>query len=52
MKEHYGEELAGFSEDEGYVVNVGEGGVAEWRGEGGSYGDEGERRKDGARGED
>lgn len=29
MQEHDGKELAGFGEDEGYVVDVGEGGVAE-----------------------
>lgn len=29
VEEHDGEEFAGFGEDEGYVVDVGEGGVAE-----------------------
>lgn len=52
VKEHYGEELAGFGEDEGYVVDVGERGVAEGGGEGGGYGDQGEGEEDGARGED
>lgn len=35
MEEHDGEQFAGFGEDEGYVVDVGEGGVAEGGGEGG-----------------
>lgn len=34
MQEHDGQELAGFSKDVGDVVDVLEGGVAEWRGEG------------------
>lgn len=33
MEKHYGEQLAGFGEDEGYVVDVGKGGVAEGGGE-------------------
>ena len=40
VQEHYGEEFAGFGEDEGYVVDVGEGGVPEWGSKGGGYGDE------------
>jgi len=35
VEEHYGEQLAGFGENEGYIVDVGEGGVAEGGGEGG-----------------
>lgn len=52
MEEHDGQEFAGFGEDEGYVVDVGEGGVAEWRGEGGSDGDEEEWEEGGLGGED
>lgn len=52
VQEHDGEELAGFGEDEGYVVDVGEGGVAEGGGEGGGYGDEDEGEEDCAGGED
>ena len=52
MEEHDGEELAGFGEDEGYVVDVGERGVAEWGREGGCYGDEEEWGENGAGGED
>ena len=51
MEEHDGEELAGFGEDEGYVVDVGERGIAEWRGERGGYRDENKREEDGAIGE-
>ena len=40
VQEHYGEEFAGFGEDEGDVVDVGEGGVAEGGGERGGQGDE------------
>ena len=40
MQEHHGEQLAAFGQDEGYVVDVGEGGVAERRGETGGYCDE------------
>jgi hypothetical protein len=29
VEEHDGQQFAGFGEDEGYVVDVGEGGVAE-----------------------
>ena len=34
MKEHYRKEFARFGEDEGYVVDVVQGGVAERRGQG------------------
>lgn len=40
VQKHDGEELAGFGEDVGDVVDVGEGGVAEGRGERGCYGNE------------
>lgn len=40
VEEHYWEELAGFGEDVGYVVYMGEGSVAEGRSEGGCDGDE------------
>ena len=40
MEEHYGEELAGFGEDVGDVVDMIEGCVAEWGSKGGGYGDE------------
>ena len=40
VEEHNGQELAGFGEDEGYIVDVVERSVAEGRGEGGDYGDE------------
>lgn len=46
VEEHDGEELAGFGEDEGDVVDVSKGGVAEGRGEGGGDGDEQEGRED------
>lgn len=52
VEEHDGEEFAGFGEDEGYVVDVGEGGVSKGGGEGRGYGDEEERREDGAGRED
>ena len=52
VEEHDGEEFAGFGEDEGYIVDVGEGGVAERGGEGGGYGDEEEWWEDGAGRED
>ena len=52
VEEHDGEEFAGFGENEGYVVDVGEGGVAKGGGEGGGYGDEEERREYGAGRED
>ncbi len=50
MQEHDGEEFAGFGEDEGYVVDMGEGGIAERGREGGGYGDEDEGKKDGTGG--
>ena len=52
VQKHDREELAGFGEDEGDVVDMGETGVAEGRGKGGCDGDEDEREEDGARGED
>ena len=52
MEEHNRKELAGFGEDEGYVVDVREGSVAERGGEGGGEGDEEERAKDSESGED
>lgn len=52
MKEHDGEELAGFSEDVGDVVDVGEGGVAEGRGKGGSDSDEDKGEEDAGGGKD
>lgn len=51
VEEHDGEKFAGFGEDEGDVVDVGEGGVAEGGGERGGYGDENEGEKDGSGGE-
>lgn len=51
VEEHHGEELAGFGEDIGYVVDVGEGGVAEGRGQGGGDGDEDEGLKNAGGGE-
>jgi len=50
VQEHDGEKLAGFSEDESYVVDVGEGGVTEGGSEGGGYGDEDKGEEDGAGG--
>lgn len=47
VEEHDREEFAGFGEDEGYVVDVGEGGVAKGGGERGGHGDEEEWREDG-----
>ncbi len=41
VQEHDREEFAGFGEYESYIVDVGEGGVAEGGGEGRGYGDEG-----------
>ena len=52
VEEHDGEEFAGFGENEGYVVDVGEGGVAEWGGEGGGYGNQQYLGEDGAGRED
>jgi len=52
VEEHDWEELAGFGEDEGYVVDVGEACVAKRRGERGGYGDEDHGPEDGARWED
>lgn len=52
MEEHDGEELAGFGEDVGDVVDMGEGGVAEGRGKGGGDGDEKEGEDDAGGGED
>lgn len=46
VQEHDGEKLAGLGQDESYVVNVGEGGVSEWGGEGGSKSDEAEGEED------
>ena len=46
VEEHDGEEFAAFGEEEGDVVDVGEGGVAEGRGEGACYGYEGEGPED------
>ena len=40
VEEHHGEELAGFGEDVGYVVDVGERSVAERGCKGGGDGDE------------
>jgi hypothetical protein len=40
VEEHDGKEFAGFGEDEGYIVDVGEGGVAERGGERRCEGDE------------
>lgn len=51
VQEHHREELACFGEDEGDVVDVGEGGVAEGGGEGGRDGDEEEGAEDAAGGE-
>lgn len=52
MEEHYGQEFAGFGQDEGYVVDVGEGGIAEWGGQRGGYGYEEEGNEYAAVGED
>ncbi len=52
VEEHDGEEFAGFGEDEGDVVDVGEAGVAEGGGEGGGDGDEDEGEEYGFRGKD
>ncbi len=52
VEEHDGEKFAGFGENEGYVVDVGEGGVAKGRGEGGGYGNEEDCGEDGAGRED
>lgn len=52
MEEHHREELAGFREDEGYVVNMVEGGIAEGGGERGGYGYEEEWNEYAAIGED
>lgn len=46
VQQHYGEEFAGFGEDVGDVVDVGEGGVAERGGEGGGYGNEDKGEED------
>ena len=46
MQEHDWEELAGFGEEEGQVVDVGKRGVAEGRGERGGYGDQEQGRDD------
>lgn len=51
VEEHYREELAGFGEDVGYVIYVGEGSVAEGRGEGGGDGDKEEGKEDAGGGE-
>ena len=51
LEEHDGEELARFGEEEGDVVDVGEGGVAERGGEGGGDGDEEEGREKGEGGD-
>lgn len=51
VQEHDGEKLAGLGEDEGDVVDVGEGGVAEGGRERGCDGDEDEGGHDGAGGE-
>lgn len=51
VQEHDGQQLAALGEQEGDVVDVGEGGVAEGRCEGARDGDEEERRQD-ARGRD
>ena len=47
VEEHYREELAGFGEDEGDIVDVRQTGVAERGGEGGGDGDEDEGKEDG-----
>jgi hypothetical protein len=52
VQEHYGQEFAGFGEDEGYVVDVFEAGVAEGGGERGGDCDEEEGEDDLRRGED
>lgn len=52
VQEHDGQELARLREDEGDVVDVGEAGVAEGRGEGGGDGDEDQGAEDRAGGED
>ena len=52
MQGHDGEEFAGFGEHEGQVVDVGEGGVAEWGGEGGGQGNQEEREEHCAGGKD
>lgn len=52
VEEHDGEELAALGEEEGDVVDVGEGGVAKGAGEAAGDGDEGERREDAGRGDD
>jgi len=39
VQKHDGQQFAGFGEDEGYVVDVGERGVAKGGGEGGGDGD-------------
>jgi hypothetical protein len=52
VEEHDGDELAGLCEEEGDVVDVGEGGVAKGRGEGGGDGDEEEGEDDAPRRED
>ena len=46
MQEHDGEELAGLGQDEGDVVDVGQGGVSEGRGEGVGEGHEEKRGED------
>ena len=49
MQEHDGEQFAGLCEDEGYVVDVRERGIAEGGGKRGGKGDEEKRDEDGAR---
>lgn len=46
VQEHYGQKLAGFGEDEGDVVDVGEGGITKGRGKRGGDGDCEERTED------
>lgn len=52
VQEHDRKELTGLGEDEGDVVDVSEGGIAEGRGKRGSDGDENQGEDDGAGGED
>lgn len=52
MQEHDRQKLARFSEDESYIVDMRERGIAEGRREGGGNGDEDERDDDAAVGED
>lgn len=50
MQKHDGQKLAGFGEDEGDIVDVRQGGIAEWGSQGGGDGDENEGKKNGAGG--